>query len=58
MREIFSLFYVLGEGGEGGDKKAEDRGKWRFKRGRSGGLGLCSATCLQHCLTSLVNIVL
>lgn len=42
--------------GKSGDKKAEDRGKWRFKRGRSGGLDLCY--CLQHCFTSLVNIVL
>lgn len=56
------LFFLLGESG---DKKAEDGGKWRFERGRSGGLrslalpfAALSYQPGQHCVVELVLSVI
>lgn len=53
---LFNWFCFLS--GQNWDKEAEDRGEWRFKRGRCGGLSLYPAICLRHCPTSLVNNIL
>lgn len=58
---LCSFFFFL-PSGKSGDKKAEDRGKWRFERGRRGGLSLFPANMFaalshqpgQHCVLELV----